>query len=122
MPQFMGFCNWRPCRTGRPQGQTGTLTVNSLTQSTLGICAFYPVSAACIAEDYCLQAAGLDAKDLDLVVFYGKPLKEFDRLMEPYVAHAPVGLGSLPAARRPHDAQQRSGRAVHLRNLLGITA
>ena len=96
-----------------------------MTKSILGISAFYHDSAACIVVDgdivaaaqeerftrkkhdagypanavgYCLQAAGLEPKDLDLVVFYEKPLKKFDRLVETYVAYAPVGLSSFRQA------------------------
>src|SRR5207237_8802773 len=87
----------------------------------LGISAFYHDSAACLVEDgrvvaaaqeerftrkkhdagfpanavaYCLQEAGITAKELDLVGFYEKPLVKFERLLETYVACAPKGLKS----------------------------
>ncbi len=42
--------------------------------------------------DYCLEAAGIGACDLDYVVFYDKPLLKFERLLETYIAYAPVGF------------------------------
>ncbi|HKU43388.1 MAG TPA: carbamoyltransferase [Polyangiales bacterium] len=84
----------------------------------LGISAFYHDSAACLVRDgtilaaaeeerfsrkkhdsafperavaYCLAEAGARAADLDLVVFYEKPLLKFDRLLETYLAYAPRG-------------------------------
>lgn len=47
------------------------------------------------AVAYCLKEAGLRAEDLDIVAFYDKPLKTFDRLLETYLAFAPRGLGSF---------------------------
>ena len=44
------------------------------------------------AVDYCLEAAGITAADLDHVVFYDKPLLKFERLLETYIAYAPVGF------------------------------
>lgn len=43
----------------------------------------------------CLRQAGLTAADLDLVVFYEKPLLKFERLLETYLAFAPRGFGSF---------------------------
>ena len=87
----------------------------------LGISAYYHDSAACLIEDgrivaaaqeerftrkkhdagfpsravdYCLREAGIDARGLDLVGFYEKPLVKFERLLETYVACAPKGLKS----------------------------
>src|SRR5262249_35156386 len=37
-------------------------------------------------------------KDLDFVCFYDKPLKKFDRILETYLAYAPVGFGSFQMA------------------------
>ena len=42
--------------------------------------------------DYCLQAGELTAEQLDYVVFYEKPLVKFKRLLETYIAYAPLGL------------------------------
>ena len=87
----------------------------------LGISAYYHDSAACLVEDgrviaaaqeerftrkkhdsafptqavaYCLREAGITAAQLDLVGFYEKPLVKFSRLLETYVASAPLGLKS----------------------------
>ncbi len=50
------------------------------------------------AIDFCLKKAGLKPADLDYVVFYDKPLKKFDRLMETYLAFAPRGFSSFSKA------------------------
>jgi carbamoyltransferase len=77
--------------------------------NVLGISCFYHDSAACLVKDgevvaaaeeerftrskhdnsfpkeaasYCLNHAELDVEDLDRVVFYEKPIKKFDRLLE----------------------------------------
>ena len=91
----------------------------------LGISAFYHDSAACLvrdgrlvaaaqeerftrkkhderfpqhAIDYCLEEGGLAPADLDVVAFYDKPLLKFDRLLETYLAYAPVGFRSFCTA------------------------
>ena len=88
----------------------------------LGISAFYHDSAACLVTDgeiisagqeerwtrkkhdprfparaaaYCLKKAGLKVADLDLVAFYDKPFLKFERLLETYLAFAPLGLASF---------------------------
>jgi len=88
----------------------------------LGISAFYHDSAAALIVDgdivaaaqeerftrikhdhefptnavkYCLGAAGIEPEDLDYVVFYDKPLQKFDRLLETYIAFAPIGFRSF---------------------------
>ena len=88
----------------------------------LGISAFYHDSAACLIQDgqimsaaqeerftrkkhdfsfpenainRCLQDSGLQRKDLDFVAFYDKPLIKFERILETYLAYAPVGIGSF---------------------------
>ena len=85
----------------------------------LGISAFYHDSAAALVRDgrivaaaqeerftrkkhdqrfptqavaYCLQEAGLTPQQLDLVVFYEKPLLKFERLLETYIGYAPLGF------------------------------
>jgi carbamoyltransferase len=87
----------------------------------LGISAYYHDSAACLVEDgrivaaaqeerftrkkhdagfpakaveYCLHEAGITAAQLDLVGFYEKPMVKFQRLLETYIACAPMGLKS----------------------------
>src|SRR5207237_7912315 len=50
------------------------------------------------AAEYCVREAGFDFGDLDYVVFYEKPLRKFDRLIETYLAFAPSGLRSFSTA------------------------
>ena len=93
--------------------------------SILGISAFYHDSAAALVVDgriaaaaqeerftrekydarlprhaiqYCLAEARLSSSDLDYIVFYDKPVAKFDRLLETYLAYAPVGLDSFSLA------------------------
>jgi len=47
------------------------------------------------ALEYCLREAGIQADDLDYVVFYDKPLLKFERLLETYLAFAPRGIQSF---------------------------
>ena len=88
----------------------------------LGISAFYHDSAAALVKDgeiiaaaqeerftrlkhdyafpknaisYCLSEAGIKAQDLDYVAFYEKPLIKFERLLESYLAYAPLGVASF---------------------------
>ena len=88
----------------------------------LGISAFYHDSAACLVQDgkiisaaqeerftrkkhdfsfpknaihYCLQDSGLKGKDLDFVTFYDKPFIKFERILETYLAFAPIGIRSF---------------------------
>jgi carbamoyltransferase len=85
----------------------------------LGLSAFYHDSAACLlragtivaaaqeerfsrkkhdanfpraAVEYCLAEAGIGFGDLELVAFFEKPLRKFERLLEGYLAHAPSGF------------------------------
>lgn len=91
----------------------------------LGISAFYHDSAAALVRDgdiiaaaqeerftrirhdagfpehaiaYCLQQAGVEAWQLDYVVFYDKPILKFDRLLETYLAFVPRGFSSFRTA------------------------
>src|SRR5712692_4980320 len=88
----------------------------------LGLSAYYHDSAACLVEDgrivaaaqeerfsrkkhdhrfpasalrFCVEHAGITPSDLDLVVFYDKPLQKFERLLETYLDYAPRGLRSF---------------------------
>lgn len=88
----------------------------------LGLSAYYHDSAACLIIDgeivaaaqeerftrkkhdddfpvhainYCLSEAGINAADLDYVVFYDKPFLKFERLLETYLAFAPKGFTSF---------------------------
>lgn len=47
------------------------------------------------AIDFCLSQAGLTPEQIDLVGFYDKPLVKFERLLETYIAFAPVGFRSF---------------------------
>lgn len=47
------------------------------------------------AVDYCLEAGGIEAEELDMVVFYEKPLLKFERLLETYIGYAPRGFGQF---------------------------
>ena len=47
------------------------------------------------AVRYCLGEAGIALHDLDHVVFYDKPFLKFERLLETYVAFAPMGFGQF---------------------------
>src|SRR5580765_5489818 len=91
----------------------------------LGLSAFYHDSAACLVVDgdivaaaqeerftrkkhdpgfptkaieYCLREAGKRPADIDYVVFYEKPFRKFERLIETYLAFAPSGLKSFGMA------------------------
>lgn len=88
----------------------------------LGISAFYHDSAACLVKDgvimaaaqeerftrkkhdhafpsnailYCLKEAGIKGSDLDYVAFYDKPFLKFERILETYLAYAPIGIKSF---------------------------
>ena len=50
------------------------------------------------AIEYCLREAGIEPGQLDYVAFYDKPFTKFDRLLETYLAYAPVGLRSFSMA------------------------
>ena len=47
---------------------------------------------------YCLQAGGIEAANVDKVVFYDKPFLKFERLLETYLAFAPRGFTSFRMA------------------------
>jgi carbamoyltransferase len=88
----------------------------------LGISAYYHDSAACLVRDgeivaaaqeerftrkkhdhrfptnavrFCLERAGIDGDQVDLVTFYDKPLLKFERLIETYIDFAPAGIRSF---------------------------
>ena len=90
--------------------------------NVLGISAFYHDSAACLVRDgeiisaaqeerftrkkhdhsfperaikYCLTEGGIEGKDVDYVAFYEKPFLKFERILESYLAFAPLGLPSF---------------------------
>jgi carbamoyltransferase len=118
----------KPCRGVKPGCDLAAMANNPLkTQMTaiLGISAFYHDSAAALVVDgeivaaaqeerftrrkhdarfpmhaaqYCLREAGLAPGELDYAAFYEKPLVKFERLLETYLAGAPVGLASFRMA------------------------
>ncbi len=88
----------------------------------LGISSFYHDSAACLVKDgeiisaaqeerftrkkhdpefpahairSCLELAGLEPKDLEVVAFYDKPFIKFERLLFTYLTYAPMGIQSF---------------------------
>ncbi|MBN2104700.1 carbamoyltransferase [bacterium] len=88
----------------------------------LGISAFYHDSAACLVQngkiiaaaqeerftrkkhdfsfpkhaiEYCVNEAGLKNNQIDIVAFYDKPFIKFERILETYLAYAPVGIRSF---------------------------
>lgn len=91
----------------------------------LGISAFYHDSAACLVEDgrvvaaaqeerftrkkhdsgfpvnairYCLEGVESGLAGIDYVTFYDKPFLKFERLLETYIAFAPLGFRSFRMA------------------------
>jgi carbamoyltransferase len=93
--------------------------------NVLGISAFYHDSAACLVRDgeivsavqeerftrkkndadfparsvaHCLEESALSLDEIDYVGFYDKPLLTFNRLLETYLAFAPLGLRSFVTA------------------------
>jgi len=88
----------------------------------LGISAFYHDSAACLVKDgeiiaaaqeerftrkkhdhnfpinaikYCLNEIKIESSELDYVAFYDKPFLKFERILETYLAYAPMGIKSF---------------------------
>lgn len=111
----------------------------------LGISAFYHDSAAALIVDgrvvaaaqeerftrvkhdsafpahavrYCLRQAGLTPSDLDFVGFYEKPLLHFDRLLETWLAFAPLGYRAFRRAL-PVWLHQKLHMPRELRNGVG---
>ncbi len=50
------------------------------------------------AMEFCLNEGGLTPGQLDYIAFYDKPLTKFERLLETYLAYAPVGFRSFRLA------------------------
>ena len=50
------------------------------------------------AIEFCLKEGGLSTGDLDYIAFYEKPLTKFERLLETYLAYAPIGFRSFRMA------------------------
>ena len=47
------------------------------------------------AIEFCLKNAGISIKDIDYVAFYDKPFIKFERILETYLAYAPLGFRSF---------------------------
>ena len=47
---------------------------------------------------YTLKSQNIDLRDIEMIVYYEKPLLTFERLLETYLAVAPRGLRSFIAA------------------------
>ncbi len=43
----------------------------------------------------CLDIGNMSLSDIDYIVFYDKPLLKFERLLETYLSHAPIGIRSF---------------------------
>lgn len=56
--------------------------------------AAFPIEAV----RFCLERGGLKPSEIDLVVFYDKPLLKFERILRSYLACAPAGLRSFAMA------------------------
>lgn len=48
-----------------------------------------------LALQYCLKEANIGLDSVDYVAFYDKPLLKFERLLETYLAYAPIGFRSF---------------------------
>jgi carbamoyltransferase len=113
----------------------------------LGISCFYHDSAACIIKDgkiiaaaqeerftrkkhdfnfpkhainYCMKEAGIEVDKLDYVGFYDKPFIKFERLLESYLAYAPIGICSFIKAI-PIWLKQKLFMRDEIRQGLGYT-
>ena len=69
------------------------------------------------AIDYVLAAAGLKMPDVDHVVFYDKPFLKFERLLETYVAFAPLGFASFRMAMPVWLKEKLFQKSMLLKNL-----
>jgi carbamoyltransferase len=70
------------------------------------------------ATEFCLRHAGLTGADIDYVVFYEKPLRKFERLLETYVSYAPRGFSSFRQAM-PVWLKDKAHLPRVIRNRLG---
>ena len=114
----------------------------------LGISAYYHDSAACLLRDgeivaaaqeerftrikhdpsfperavaFCLREGGLVPGDLDAVAFYEKPFLKFERLLQTYLAFAPLGLRSFLTAM-PLWIRKKLWMRDNIRKELGVEA
>ncbi|MBZ0154063.1 MAG: carbamoyltransferase [Planctomycetes bacterium] len=65
------------------------------------------------AVEFCLRTAGIDVRDLDFVAFYDKPILKFHRIIETFMAFAPVGLRAFA-----HQVPILLGGKLNMRRLL----
>jgi carbamoyltransferase len=72
------------------------------------------------AISWCLQKAGLDISSVDYVVFYEKPFRKFDRLLETALAFVPLGFTSFRAAM-PEWLRTKLHLPREIRRKLGST-
>ena len=111
----------------------------------LGLSAFYHDSAACLVADgrivaaaqeerfsrkkhdasfpalaveYCLREGGCAPQEIDYVVFYEKPMRKFERLLETYLGFAPAGFKSFAMAM-PVWLREKLGQSKLIRNGVG---
>ncbi|MFZ1863928.1 MAG: carbamoyltransferase [Polyangiales bacterium] len=70
------------------------------------------------AIDYCLREASIERHELDLIVFYDKPLLKFERILETYVSYSPAGF-KLFLMGLPLWLKQKLHTPRELRNGLG---
>jgi carbamoyltransferase len=70
------------------------------------------------AVEYCLQAAGIGAGDLDVVAFYEKPLVKFERLLDTFSGNAPSGFPIFREAL-PEWAERKLDLPRVIRTALG---
>ncbi|MDA9927780.1 carbamoyltransferase [Gammaproteobacteria bacterium] len=113
----------------------------------LGISAFYHDSAACLikngkivaaaqeerftrkkhdanfpkkAIEYCLNEAGIPSSEIDNIVFYEKPFLKFERLLETYLAFAPIGFKSFISAMPLWIKEKLFQKSIILKELTNI--
>ena len=79
--------------------------------------AAFPIHAVA----YCLREAGLGTERLDYIAFYEKPLTKFERLLETYLAYAPIGFRSFRTAIPAWLKEKLFLRAAIRRGLGGPT-
>ena len=74
------------------------------------------------AVAFCLRQAGVDAAQLDAVVFYDKPILKFARLLETYLAVAPAGWRTFPAVLPSWLAEKLNLRKTIREEIPGLAA
>src|SRR5512142_1425076 len=72
------------------------------------------------AIQFCLHRAGLEAGQLDTVVFYDKPILKFARLLETYLAVAPGGWRTFASVLPPWLSEKLDLRKTIREELPGL--